>query len=70
MSHNELKLEVKKKTGGTKQGPQILGESCPTQPPLEIATGIWVIVCIQEPSHHFLQTFPPLRVFKIVFRDC
>jgi len=31
--------------------------------------GICVIVCIQEPSHHFLQTLRPLRVFKIVFRD-
>jgi len=30
---------------------------------------IWVIICIQEPSHHFLQTFLPLRMFKIVFRD-
>ena len=31
--------------------------------------GIWVIVCIQETSHHFLQTFRPLRRFKTVFRD-
>jgi len=31
--------------------------------------GIWVIVCVQKPSHHFLQTFRPLRMFKIVFRD-
>jgi len=23
----------------------------------------------QEPSHHFLQTFRPLRMFKIVFGD-
>jgi len=30
---------------------------------------IWVIACIQKPSHHFLQTFRPLRIFKIVFRD-
>jgi len=22
-----------------------------------------------EPSHHFLQTFRPLSMFKIVFRD-
>jgi len=29
---------------------------------------IWVIVCIQEPSHHFLQTFRPVRMLKIVFR--
>jgi len=28
-----------------------------------------VIVCIQKPSHHFLQTFLPLRMFTIVFRD-
>jgi len=34
-----------------------------------VLVGIWVIVCIQEPSHHFLQTFRPLRMFKIVFRD-
>jgi len=31
--------------------------------------GIWVIVCVQKPSHHFLQTFRPLRMLKIVFRD-
>jgi len=30
---------------------------------------IRVIVCVQKPSHHFLQTFRPLRMFKIVFRD-
>ena len=30
---------------------------------------IWVIVCIQKPSHHFLQTFRPLQMFKTVFRD-
>ena len=30
--------------------------------------GIWVIVCVQKSSHHFLQTFRPLRMFKIVFR--
>jgi len=30
---------------------------------------IWIIVCIQKPSHHSLQTFRPLRMFKIVFRD-
>jgi len=30
--------------------------------------GIWVIICIQKPSHHFLQTLRPLRMFKIVFR--
>ena len=29
--------------------------------------GIWVIVCVQKPSHHFLQTVR--RVFEIVFRD-
>jgi len=32
-----------------------------------VLVGIWVIVCIQKPSHHFLQTFCPLRMFKIVF---
>jgi len=31
--------------------------------------GIWVIVCIKKPSHHILQTFRPLQMFKIVFRD-
>ena len=34
-----------------------------------VLVGIWVIVCIQKPSHQFLQTFRPLRMFKIVFRD-
>jgi len=31
--------------------------------------GIWVILCVQKPSHRFLHTFRPLRMFKIVFRD-
>jgi len=31
--------------------------------------GIRAIVCIQKPSHHFLQTIHSLRLFKIVFRD-
>jgi len=31
--------------------------------------GIWVIVYIHKTSHRFLQTFHPLRMFKIVFRD-
>jgi len=31
--------------------------------------GIWVIVCIQKPSHHILQTFRPLRMFKNLFRN-
>ena len=31
--------------------------------------GICVIVCIQKPLHHFLQTFLPLRMSNIVFRD-
>jgi len=35
----------------------------------KVLVGTWVIVCIQEPSSHFLQTFRPLRMFKIVFRD-
>jgi len=34
-----------------------------------ILLGIWVIVCIQKPSYRFLQTFRPLRMFKILFRD-
>jgi len=32
--------------------------------------GIWIIACIQKPTHHFLQTFRPLRIFEIVFSDC
>jgi len=32
--------------------------------------GIWVVVCIQKPAYYFLQTFRPLRIFEIVFRDC
>jgi len=32
--------------------------------------GIWIIVCVHKPSHHFLLTFRPAsRMFKIVFRD-
>jgi len=31
--------------------------------------GTFVIVCVQKPSHHFLQIFSPLRMFKIVLRD-
>ena len=34
-----------------------------------VLVGICVIVCIQKLSHHFLQTFRPLRMFKIVFRN-
>jgi len=34
-----------------------------------VLVGIWVFVCIQEPSHHILHTFRPLCMFKIVFRD-
>jgi len=34
-----------------------------------VLVGIWVIVCVQKSSHHFLQTFRPLRMFKIVFRN-
>ena len=34
-----------------------------------VSVGIWVIVCIQKPYHHFLQTFRPLRMFKIVISD-
>ena len=30
---------------------------------------IRVIVCVQKPPHHFLQTLRPLHMFKIVFRD-
>jgi len=25
--------------------------------------GIRIIVCVQKPSHHFLQTFNPLHMF-------
>jgi len=35
----------------------------------EISEGISVIVCVQKPSHHFLQAFRALRIFKIVLRD-
>jgi len=31
--------------------------------------GTWIIVCIHKPTHHFLQTFRPLRMFEIAFRD-
>ena len=34
-----------------------------------VLVGIWVIVCVQKPSHNILQTFRPLSMFKIVFRD-
>jgi len=34
-----------------------------------VLVGIWAIVCVQKPPHHFLQTLRPLRMFKIVFRD-
>ena len=32
-----------------------------------VLVGIRAIVCVQKPSHHFLQT--PHLMFKIVFRD-
>jgi len=35
----------------------------------QVLVGTCVIVCIQKPSHHILQTFRPLRMFKITFRD-
>ena len=34
-----------------------------------VLVGICCVVCVQKPSHHFLQTFRPLRMFKVVFRD-
>jgi len=34
-----------------------------------VLVGIWMIVCIKKPSHHFLLIFCPLCMFKIVFRD-
>jgi len=34
-----------------------------------LLVAIWIIVFIQKPTHHFLQIFPPLCMFKIVFRD-
>jgi len=34
----------------------------------QISEGISVIVCVQKPPHHFLQTFRALRMFKIVLR--
>ena len=36
---------------------------------LYVLVRIWLIVCIHKPPHHFFQTFRPLRMFKIVFRD-
>jgi len=27
--------------------------------------GIWVVFCIQKPSHHFLQTFRPQRIHTV-----
>ena len=27
--------------------------------------GIWIIICIQKPCHHFLQTFRPLRMLRL-----
>jgi len=36
---------------------------------IEVLMGSWVICCIQKPSHHFLQTFRPLRMFKTLFSD-
>ena len=32
-----------------------------------VLVGIRAIICVQKPSHHFLQTLH--RMFKIVFRD-
>jgi len=32
-----------------------------------VLVGIWIIVCIQKPSHEFLQAFRPLRMIKIAF---
>jgi len=34
---------------------------------IRFLVGIWVIVCVQNPSRHILQTFRPLYIFKIVF---
>jgi len=34
-----------------------------------VSVEIWVIICVQIPSHHFLETIRPLRMLKIVFRD-
>ena len=31
--------------------------------------GIWVILCVQKPSHHILRTFRPPPMFKIVLCD-
>jgi len=30
-----------------------------------ISEGISVIVCLQKPSHHFLQTFRALRILRL-----
>ena len=34
-----------------------------------VSVGIYVIVCVQKPSHNVLQAFRSLRMFEIVFRD-
>jgi len=47
------------------QGPLLNGPKCNNQ----VLVEMWVVVCVQKPSHHFLQTFRPLRMFKIAFRD-
>jgi len=44
-------------------------EHCKWTKSNKVLVGIWVIVCIQKPSHQFLQTYRPLRMFKIVVRD-
>jgi len=31
--------------------------------------GIWVILCVQKPSLHFLQNFRPQSLFKVVIGD-
>jgi len=42
--------------------------SCTLRSGFPIATvRVWMIVCIQKQYHHVLQTFRPLRMFKIVF---
>jgi len=35
----------------------------------QVLVEIWVVVFTHESSHHLLQTFRQLRIFKIVFRD-
>ena len=34
-----------------------------------VLAGIWLIVCVQKPSHHFCRPFVHYACFKIVFHN-